>query len=172
MLACTMQQEQIPIPPAVIISMISAAWNNSHTECNFFQFTVVFHVDNEIPICDARSMGAQDVHQLSLSTFLYCTSPLTVKSYSFHNIIWLHNKYTLLDQRYKAVVPCTISPYQLKSINWNLKPVLTEPTTTHTKAALTPSTFRSGRCHRDVASYALPDANNNSYVKTINPNIR
>jgi len=40
-----------------------------------------------------------------------------------------------------------------------------------TKAALTPSTFRSGRCYRDVASYALPDANNNSDVRTINPNI-
>jgi hypothetical protein len=49
-----------------------------------------------------------------------------------------------------------------------LKPVHTEPTTNHTKAALTPSTFRSGRCYREVASYALPDANNNSDAKTIN----
>ena len=57
MLADTMQQEEIPIPPAIIIAMITAAFSNFHTGCNFFQFTVVFQVDTERPTCDARSMG-------------------------------------------------------------------------------------------------------------------
>ena len=91
MLACTMQQELIPVPPAVIMSMIFAACSNSHTGCKFFQFTVVFHVDNERPICDARSVGVPGCASNLLSTFFYHSSPFAVKSCSVHNIIWLHD---------------------------------------------------------------------------------
>ena len=92
----TMQQEQIPIAPGVIISMISAACSNSHNGCNFFQLVVVFHVDNERPICDARSVGVPGCASNLLSTFFYHSSPFSVKSCSIHNIIWLHNRYTIM----------------------------------------------------------------------------
>jgi hypothetical protein len=49
-----------------------------------------------------------------------------------------------------------------KSMNWNLTSVLTDPTDISTWTVLTTSSFSLEKCHRDVASYALLDANKNS----------
>jgi len=113
----TMQQQQTPIPPAVLISMISAACSNSHIGCNLFSSHLCFTCTLKDPSVMPGHWMSQNVHQILLSTFFYHTSPFAVKSCSVRNIIWLHNRYTIQDYRYKVVVPCTINPYQLWSMN-------------------------------------------------------
>jgi hypothetical protein len=42
-----MQQEQIPVPSAVNVPVISAAWRKAHAGCKFFQLFTVFQRDVE-----------------------------------------------------------------------------------------------------------------------------
>ena len=88
----TTQQEQIPIPPAVIISRISAACSNSHTG-SFFQFTVVFHVEIERSICDTKSMGVPGC--ASTFAFYFLLPYLTICCE-----IMLSPQYNLVTKRY------------------------------------------------------------------------
>jgi hypothetical protein len=51
-----MQQGQIPIPPAVIVSMILLLAVTPTLDVTSFS-SQLFHMDIERPICGARSMG-------------------------------------------------------------------------------------------------------------------